>query len=122
LAHYFRALVVVVVANPSSVMPPATSIRAAGKYVAPAPAGFIGGARGASYCRRQKNIFHRPLGVVRSCVTVHFREDGPSSIHSEAGSPGVCPVDLGPHVGDRVTVSTECVLDGVGTHMRKSPL
>jgi hypothetical protein len=68
---------------------------------------FCRGAHGASYCRRLKNIFHRPLGDVRSCVTVRFREDGPSSIHSEAGSPGVCHVDLGPHVGDQVTVSTE---------------
>jgi hypothetical protein len=42
LARYFRALAVVTVANPSSVMPPATSVPTAGKYVAPAPAGFIG--------------------------------------------------------------------------------
>jgi hypothetical protein len=71
--------------------------------------------RGGSYCRRLKIIFQRPLGDVRSCVTVRFQEDDPSSIHSEAGSPGVCHVDLGPHVGDRVTASTECALDGVGT-------
>jgi hypothetical protein len=31
-------------------------------------------------------------------------------------------VDLGPHVGVRVTVSAECTLDGVGTRARKSPL
>jgi hypothetical protein len=42
LAGYFWALAVVTVANPSSVMPPATSVPAAGKYVAPAPASFIG--------------------------------------------------------------------------------
>jgi hypothetical protein len=122
LACHFQALADVTVANPSSVMPPATSVPAVGKYVAPAPAGFIGGARGASYCRRLKNIFQRPLGDVRSCVMVRFREDDPSSIHSEAGSPGVCHVDLGPHVGDQVTASTKCTLDGVGTRARESPL
>jgi hypothetical protein len=67
---------------------------------------FRRGARGASYCRHLKNIFQRPLGDVRPCVTVRFREDGPSPMYSEAGSPGVCHVDLGPHVGDRVTAST----------------
>jgi hypothetical protein len=34
---------------------------------------FHRAARGASYCRCLKNIFQRPLGDVRSCVTVCFR-------------------------------------------------
>jgi hypothetical protein len=34
---------------------------------------FRWATRGASYCRRLKNIFQRPLGDVRSCVTVCFR-------------------------------------------------
>jgi hypothetical protein len=42
LACHFRALADVTVANPSSVMPLATSAPVVGKYVAPAPAGFVG--------------------------------------------------------------------------------
>jgi hypothetical protein len=86
-------------------MPPVTSVPAAGKYVAPAPAGFVGVRVG--HLSRLKHIFHRPLGDLQSCVTVRFREDDPSSIHSEAGSPGV---------------RTECVLDGVGTRAEEPSL
>jgi hypothetical protein len=60
LARYFWALAVVIVANPSSVMPPATSVPTAGKYVAPAPANFIGVRVGHLIAAAQKISSIRP--------------------------------------------------------------
>jgi hypothetical protein len=42
LMCHFWALADVAAANPPSVIPPATSDPAAGRYVAPAPGGFVG--------------------------------------------------------------------------------
>jgi hypothetical protein len=86
---HFWALADVAAANPPSVMPPVTSVLAAGRYVAPAPGGFVGPRAGRLIAATQvKNILQRPLGDVRSCVTVCFWGDGSSSMHSEAGFPG----------------------------------
>jgi hypothetical protein len=69
----FWALADVVTVNPPSVMSPATSVPAAGGHVAPTPGGFVGPCAGRlAIAASVEDIPQRPLGNVRSCVTVCF--------------------------------------------------